>query len=52
MLLSSSPPAALLERFVVVRLQRNFLHGHDVPGLVVDGSVDLAEVSLSCVTAP
>ena len=40
------------QRLVVVRLQRDLLHGHDVAGRVVDGRVDLAEVALPDLVAP
>ena len=33
---------------MVIRLQRDLFHGHDVPSFVVDGSVDLTKVSLAC----
>ena len=32
---------------VVIVLQWDLLHGHDVPGLVIDGSVNLPKVALT-----
>ena len=38
---------SLLKRFVIVWLQRDFLHGHDVASLVVDRSVHFPKVTLT-----
>ena len=34
--------------FMVVGLERNLFHGHDVSGPTVDGGVDLPEMTLTC----
>ena len=35
------------EGLVIVGLERDLLHGHDVPGLVVDGRVHLPKMTLT-----